>query len=183
VVLGRVKLHSNSLKNVRFMLRPIGTLHLCDKFAFLQLKVFISRFSEIFFVDASTIQTITTDLRSIAIDKGIEDSEKDWKDALDWLSRNHKEWLLLFNNADDTRINLRNYFPICSHGNILITSRNHEICQHATGRRSNYKVSGMADPDARCLLLDIAGLSDDEHADETERLATTIVKVCYETFV
>ena len=154
-------------------------MHACNW----KCSFYSSRFSETFFVDASTIETITTDLRSIAIDKGIGDLEKDWKDALDWLSRNHKEWLLLFNNADDTRINLRHYFPICSHGNILITSRNHDICQHATGRRSNCKVSGMGDPDARRLLLEIAGLGDEEHDDENEMLASTVVKVYTVTFV
>src|ERR1700722_6394141 len=138
---------------------------------------YLSRFSEVFFVDATTVDTITADLRSIAIDKGVGDSEKDWKDALNLLSNERKEWLLLFNNADDTRLNLRNYFPSCYHGNILITSRNHDICQHATGRLSNCKVSGLTEADARCLLLEISGLTDEEHADETERLASAIVKV------
>src|ERR1700722_5854676 len=41
VVLGRAKLHSNSLKNVRSTLRPVGTPHLFDIFACFQLKLFI----------------------------------------------------------------------------------------------------------------------------------------------
>jgi len=76
-------------------------------------------------------------------------------------------------------LNLRDYFPRCSHGNILITSRNHDIRHHATGQRSHYKVSGMSESDARRLLLHIAGLGGEEHADETEteRLASAIIKV------
>src|SRR3984957_6956493 len=136
---------------------------------------YLSRFSEVFFVDTTTVDTITADLRSIAIDKGIGDSEKDRKDALDLLSKERKEWLLLYNNTDDTRLNLQNYFPSCYHSNILITSRNHDICQHV--RRSNCKVSGPTEADARCLLLEISGRTDKEHANETERLASTIVKV------
>ena len=93
------------------------------------------------------------------------------------LSTERKNWLLLFNNADNTRLNLRDYFPSCSHGNILITSRNHAICKHATGRRSHCKVSGLTETDARRLLLEIANLTDEEHADETGRLASAIVKV------
>src|ERR1700722_14002082 len=138
---------------------------------------YLSRFSEVFFIDATTVDTITADLRSIAIDKGVGNSEKGWKDALNWLSKERKEWLLLFNNADDTGLNLRDYFPSCYHGNILITSRNRDVCQHATGRKSNCKVSGLTETDARCLLLEISGLIDEEHDDETERLASTIVKV------
>ena len=134
------------------------------------------RFSEVFFVDASTVETITTDLRSIAVAKEVGDSEND---ALTCLCRKREEWLLLFNNADDTMLNLRNYFPRCSHGNILITSRNHDIRHHATGQRSHYKVSSMSESDARRLLLHVAGLGDEEHANETEieRLASAIIKV------
>src|ERR1700722_16213842 len=121
---------------------------------------YLSRFSEVFFIDATTVDTITADLRSIAIDKGIGDSEKDRKDALDLLSKERKEWLLLFNNTDYTRLNLRDYFPSCCHGNILITNRNHDSCQHATGRRSNCTVSGLTEADARCLLLEISGLTE-----------------------
>ena len=37
----------------------------------------LSKVSEVLFVDASTIETITADLRSIAVTKGIGDSEND----------------------------------------------------------------------------------------------------------
>src|ERR1700722_18018218 len=148
VVLGRAKLHSNSLKNVR---SPVGVPFMFDKFRSLQLTLFIllyQRFSEVLFVDASTVETITADLRSIAVAKGIGDSKND---TLNWLSRQRKEWLLLFNNANDTMLNLRDYFPCCSHGNILITSRNYKIRQHATSQQSHCKVSGLTETEAGCL--------------------------------
>ena len=140
----------------------------------LNFSFYISRFSEVFFVDASTVETTTADLRSIALAKGIGDSEYD---ALNWLSKQCKEWLLLFDNADDTMLNLRNYFPRCSHSNILITSRDHEILHHTTGPQSNCEISGLKDIEARRLLLEIVDLGDEEHADENEMLASTIVKV------
>ena len=173
---GRAKLHSNSLKNVRSTLRPVGAPLMFDKFTSLQLTLFIlvyQRFSEVFFVDASTVDTITADLRSIAVAKGAGGSEND---ALTCLSRKREEWLLLFNNADDTMLNLRDYFPPCAHGNILITSRNHDIRQHAMGQRSHCKVSGLTETEAERLLLDVAGIND-EHADQNKILASTIVKV------
>jgi hypothetical protein len=180
---GRAKSHSNSLKNIRSTLRSVGVPLMFDKFTSLQLTHFIllyQRFSEVFFVDASTVETITADLRSIAITKGIGDSEND---ALNWLARQRKEWLLLFNNADDTMLNLGKYFPRCAHGNILITSRNHEIRQHAKGQRSSCNVSGLTETEAGRLLLDVAGINDDEHADQNEILASTIVKVYSVTLV
>src|SRR3984957_5138930 len=167
-VRGRAKFHSNLLKNVRSTLRPVGAPLMFDKFISLRLTLFIlvyQRFSEVFFIDASTVETITADLRSIAVAKGAGDPEND---ALTCLSRKREEWLLLFNNADDTMLNLRDYFPCCSHGNILITSRNYDIRQHATGQRSHCKVSGLTETEAERLLLDVAGINDDEHADENK---------------
>jgi hypothetical protein len=154
-----------------------------DKFTSLQLTLFIllyQRFSEVFFVDASTVETTTADLRSIAVTKGTGESAND---ALNWLTRQRKEWLLLFNNADDTMLNLRDYFPPCAHGNILITSRNHDIRQHAMGQGSRCKVSGLTETEAGRLLLDVAGINDDEHANQNKILASTIVKVYPVTLV
>jgi hypothetical protein len=131
------------------------------------------RFSEVFFVDASSSNTITTDLENIAQAKAVG---KLSQDALSWLARQHEEWLLLFNNADDTTLNLGNYFPHCSHGNILITSRNRDTCLHARSPESNYKVSDLTPDDAKCLLLTLAGQLDG-HSSESDVLATEIVKV------
>ena len=122
-----------------------------------------------YFVDASTAKTTDADLRAIALAKDIGESGED---TLEWLTRQHEEWLLLLNNADDTTFNLRDYIPRCSHGNILITSRNRQNIQHASDVRSSFQVSGMSPNDARDLLLKISGLQED-----TEALASAIVKV------
>jgi hypothetical protein len=125
-------------------------------------------------VDASSANTITADLENIAKAKNTGDSAQD---ALAWFSRQHEEWLLLFNNADDTKLNLHNYIPHCSHGNILITSRNQDTCIYAPSLESNCKVSNLMPDDAKCLLLAIASWRENHSNDETERLATAIVKV------
>jgi hypothetical protein len=131
------------------------------------------RFSEVFFVDASSSNTITTDLENIAQAKAVGESSQN---SLSWLARQHEEWLLLFNNADDTTLNLSDYFPCCSHGNILITTRNRETCLHARSPESNCKVSDLAPDDARCLLLVLAGQKDGQ-SNEADVLARAIVKV------
>lgn len=82
-------------------------------------------FSDIFFIDSTTAQTIDTDLKSIALAKRCGESAQA---ALAWLVSHNNDWLLLFNNADDTSLVLREYFPLCLHGNIIITSRNHKLC-------------------------------------------------------
>jgi hypothetical protein len=126
-------------------------------------------FSEVFFIDASTTQTIETDLKNIALNRRIGETAND---TITWLARQRKDWLLLFNNADNIRVNLNKYFPSCSHGNILITSRNQETRIHAPG--SNYKVSGLIPEDARNLLLSIANQA---ITNETCTLAESLIKV------
>ena len=140
----------------------ILNLHLCTG-----LILNLSRFSDIFYVDASTKETISADLTNIALSKGLGESEKA---TLDWLSAQREEWLLVLDNADDPTLNLRLYLPRCSHGNILITSRNRDTCLYAP---QSCQVSDMSPEDARDLLLKVAH---HEHTNETEALATTIVK-------
>ena len=123
-------------------------------FASVDLWSCLSRFSNVYFVDASTAETINADLISIAVAKGAGESTQD---ALEWLAGLREEWLLLLDNADDPALNLRDYFPRCSHGNILITSRNHETSHHASDG-SGCPISAMDPGDARNMLLRISGL-------------------------
>ena len=128
------------------------------------------RFSDVYFIDATSAETITMALKDIALAKGVGDSDKD---ALDWLSGLHEKWLLLFDNADNTKINLYNYFPKCTHGNIIITSRNRETCVHATEPQAHYHVSGLKTDEAIGLLFKVAL----DQKSENAALATTLVKV------
>ena len=126
-------------------------------------------FSEVFFVDASAEETITLDLKNIASQKKIGDK---WDDTITWLAGEQNDWLLLFDNADDPNLNLSKFFPSCDHGNILITSRNREICIHAP--HSNCKVGEMTPEDARGLLFEMI---EEAITDETVIQADAIVKV------
>ena len=127
------------------------------------------RFSEILFIDASTKVTTVASLESIALSKGVGSTADD---TLKWLQAQKSEWLLLFNNADDKTLNLRNFFPSCGHGNILITSRHAGFRDHAPG--ANQEVSGMTASDAQDLLLN--GIQKD--GAEVGELAADIVSVC-----
>jgi hypothetical protein len=129
------------------------------------------RFSDVYFIDATSAETITMALKDIALAKGVGDSDKD---VLDWLSGLHEEWLLLFDNADNTMLDLHNYFPTCTHGNIIITSRNRETCIHATELQAHYHVSGLENNEAIGLLFKVAHL---DHESENAVLAAILVKV------
>ncbi|KAJ7714856.1 P-loop containing nucleoside triphosphate hydrolase protein [Mycena metata] len=126
-----------------------------------------SRFSDIFFIDTSTIVTIETGLKNIAILKDFGDSPED---GLLRLANKLEEWLLFFDNADDPSINLNDYIPQCNHGNVIITSRNPGMCVYAG---SNSLVSDMEEEDAVALLLKSAL---QKATVRTEQIAAGIVK-------
>ncbi|KAJ7434423.1 FabD lysophospholipase-like protein, partial [Mycena latifolia] len=104
------------------------------------------------FVQRSTsvgiTQTIENDLATLALAKKVG---KTFQDSLLWLSNQQTEWLIVFNNADD--VNLVQYFPSGSHGNILVTSRNPDLRQLA---QATHKVEQMALEEATNLLLSAA---------------------------
>ena len=126
-------------------------------------------FSDIFLIDASTPDTIDIGLKNVAVTKNIGNTSED---GLTWLSSKPAEWLVLFDNADDPKINLNSFFPQCKHGNILITSRNPGLCVYAG---SHALISDMEEPDAVDLLLTSAA---QEFTTSNKDMAVEIVKVC-----
>ncbi|KAJ7848221.1 hypothetical protein B0H13DRAFT_1645682, partial [Mycena leptocephala] len=132
--------------------------------------MFLSSFTDIFFIDSSSIDTINKGLKILAQTKTVGESSKD---ALQFLRSKQEEWLLFFDNADDPKINLNTYFPQCDHGNILITSRNPGLCVYAG---SHSTVSDMEETDAIDLLLRSAA---QESTDHNRTTAGQIVKVLH----
>ncbi|KAJ7133177.1 P-loop containing nucleoside triphosphate hydrolase protein [Mycena epipterygia] len=128
-----------------------------------------SRFTDIFLIDTSNTETIETGLKNISTTKSVGQSSQD---ALQWLRSKQDEWLLFFDNADDPRINLNNYFPKCNHGNILITSRNPGLRVYT---QSYSHVSDMEETEAVDLLLRSAAQDMTNDNKETAILIT----LCY----
>jgi myo-inositol-hexaphosphate 3-phosphohydrolase len=125
-------------------------------------------FTDRFFLDASTTETIDMGLKTIATTKKIGNSSQD---ALKWFTAKQEPWLLFFDNADDPQINLNRFLPKCSHGNIVITSRNPGL----RGYGQHSQVSDMYEKEAVDLLLKCA--SQDTRS-ANEQIAAEIVKVC-----
>jgi len=74
-------------------------------------------------------------------------------ESLRWLaSRTDGNWLLVFDNADNVELKLKKFFPSCSSGNIIITTRNREL-RHYTAKDADADVRGMDLQDAKHLLL------------------------------
>lgn len=64
--------------------------------------------------------------------------------------------MILFDNADDPQLELALLFPVGSHGNILITTRNADLMMQGSGENSSYAVGSMLPEDARFALLKAA---------------------------
>jgi len=133
-------------------------------------RLMFYRFSDIFYIDATTQQTLEADLVAI--------TPTNMKQSVDackhWLATQRTQnWLLFFDNADDVQLNLAMFFPKCRFGNILITTRNPQLRMHAN-QGAGAKVADMNPEDAKCLLMQISWAT---KTDENEKLAETIVKV------
>ncbi|KAH8836003.1 hypothetical protein DL96DRAFT_1675811 [Flagelloscypha sp. PMI_526] len=114
---------------------------------FIQYSVQNGRFTEVFFVNASSQLTLENDLKAIAASKSLGTS---MDDTISFL-RNHKaEWLLFLDNADDPQLDLYP-FVAWSHGNVLITSRNSEARTHAP--RCSLLADSLEEDEAVSLLL------------------------------
>jgi tetratricopeptide (TPR) repeat protein len=124
----------------------------------------------VFFVDASTVETIKSGLEGIARDSGVGPTAAD---ALRWLSLEHREWLFVLDNADDPELKLGDWLPPCRHGNVLITSRNPGCRVYAP--KFNCEVSGMKPEEAMDLLLTCA-MEQDPDAPKTQALGSSIVR-------
>ncbi|KAJ7032996.1 acyl transferase/acyl hydrolase/lysophospholipase [Mycena alexandri] len=130
------------------------------------------RFSEIFYIDATNEQTLEIDLQAVAPAAAGKSAQA----SRQWLAgrqAEQKEWLLFFDNADDVEVDISKFFPRCTFGNILITTRNQDLCLHARDEDTVSKVSNMIAEDAKDLLLRLAG---EGRSNQQEKLAGAIVK-------
>ncbi|KAJ7448129.1 hypothetical protein FB451DRAFT_766154 [Mycena latifolia] len=143
-----------------------GKSQIAFKFVEESHSLLVSRFSDIYFIDSSSQKTIENDLVTVAL---VKKAGKTFQDGLDWLSHQHREWLMVFNNADDIHLKLVGYFPSGSHGNILITSRNPNLGQIA---KAVHKVEPMALEEAIDLLLSAAryDVMEDNNRDLAKRI-------------
>ncbi|KAG8738544.1 hypothetical protein FRC10_006748 [Ceratobasidium sp. 414] len=131
------------------------------------------RFADIVYVDATSHETITSSLKAFAMVKRIG---KDNAAATDWLSTVQEPWLLVFNNADNPEVNLRDYFPTGSHGNILITTRNRDLVLMAQGTNAACQVSGLPPKEALQLLLKTSRIQHQDLATEEEEAGLKLVE-------
>ena len=88
-------------------------------------------------------------------------------------------WLLFFDNADNVKLKLKEFFPPCVSGNILVTTRNQELRNYSS-KDGDANVTGMHHEDAMNLILHLARA---EGSDKNKALAGAIVQVLSFIFI
>lgn len=94
---------------------------------------------------------LESSLKDIGMAKDLP--ETDVAAVLQWFTCCKEEWMILFDNADDTKLDLASYLPECSHGNIIITTRNESCIEHGESAH----VPEMHPHEALCLLAKAIG--------------------------
>ena len=151
----------------------IGKTQICLKF----IEEMSGRLSHVFWVDASSVESITMSIRGISSISAAQASclDDSVESVLQWMSGIQEEWLIVFDNADDLPVYVvERFIPIRNRGNILITSRNRSM-----GRVISFEIiieiNEMEEMDAITLLLKASCLdASAEHIEVAKKIVTEL---------
>jgi hypothetical protein len=121
-----------------------------------------SDYDSIFFLNASSIDSLTRDfakIHQILQLAAIDNDENKVNYVRLWFARaDNSKWLLIFDNADNLEgIDLTSYFPITNSGNVLITTRDFRV-EHPDLATYALPLDVLDPEDARKLLVDRGGI-------------------------
>ncbi|KAH7325257.1 P-loop containing nucleoside triphosphate hydrolase protein [Rhizoctonia solani] len=130
-------------------------------------------FKHVMFIDASSDKSIQASLATIALNNNIG---KTYEDMLNWIGGHSRNCLVVLDNADDPRMNLRTYLPGGEDYNVLITTRCREFAALAEDSTSVYNVSGLEHDEAVELLLRTAKLAAGKRSEEDKAAIDKLLK-------
>jgi hypothetical protein len=128
-----------------------------NKISLVLLFSHITRYHDIFWIDASTDASISLSFDKIATAKGLAETSKD--SVIQWISNLKTTWLMVFDNADGGYELVENHIPSGNNGSILITSRD-KMLERVTSSDS-LEIQQMEEEDAITLLLKCGELKAD----------------------
>ncbi|PVF91051.1 hypothetical protein CPB86DRAFT_720161, partial [Serendipita vermifera] len=107
----------------------------------------LSRFKgePVYFLNASSKVALEADLHAL-----VQSQPDGHTDALVWLANTPRDWLIIMDNADDPSLELARFLPRCSHGHVIITSRNH--FRITLSPESTYYIDSLPLDEATALL-------------------------------
>jgi GTPase SAR1 family protein len=147
----------------------IGKTQICLKF----IEEMSGRLSHVFWVDATSEESITMSLRGIfSISAAQDDSVES---VLRWMSGIQEAWLIVFDNADNYSVDVvERFIPPGNRGNILITSRNRSVGR-VISSENIIEINLMEEADAISLLLKASYLdATAEHIEVAKSIVTEL---------
>ncbi|KAM6493175.1 hypothetical protein JOM56_011309 [Amanita muscaria] len=133
----------------------IGKTQICLKF----IEENKECFADIFWIDASSENSIRLKLEQIAKAYKISASSSSAKAFLNWIS-DRGNWLIVFDNADGGHKVVEKFLPQGKKGNILISSRNKGLSR-ITSPKNSLEVIEMGEEEAISLLLKSSMVDED----------------------
>ena len=116
----------------------------------------VYRFSHIFWIDASSIDTIMLSLRGLLNSSASSASNETSQSALQWMAQLPGEWIIVFDNADGAPEVVEKFIPPGHMGNVLVTSRNRSMGS-LTRFENSLEIDNMEKKEAISLLLKASG--------------------------
>ena len=151
----------------------VGKTQICLKF----IEEMSGRLSHVFWVDASSIESITMSLRGISRISAaqgfcVNDSVGS---VLQWMSGIQEEWLIVFDNADRLPVYvMEKFIPPGDRGNILITSQNQSM-ERVISFENIIEINEMDEANAITLLLKASCLdASAEHIEVAKNIVTEL---------
>jgi hypothetical protein len=141
------------------------------------IYLFFVSFSYLFWVDASSEESMVLSLRGISSLSAAQHSGVDGsvESVLQWISFLQEEWLMVFDNADVPPPEVvEKFIPPGNRGNILITSRNRSMGR-IVSLENRIEINEMDEADAITLLLKASGLDSlPEHLEVSKKIVTEL---------
>lgn len=138
----------------------IGKSEICIRFA----ESFRENFWGVFWLDVESHASITQTCGSIA--GQCNAAEDNIAGVKAWLAQQKEDWLLVIDNADDSKTDYSQFFPPCDHGNIILTTRDSDLGDiHQSA--GHVCLDSLGTNDARHLLLISAGIPKIRHEEQT----------------
>jgi predicted acylesterase/phospholipase RssA len=131
--------------------------------------------TDIVYIDATSRETTASTLEGFATAKMIG---KTYEDTIWWLANRRERWLMVFDNADDSSLDISDFFPAGNHGSILITTRMADLALLARGPESDCNVTSMEPGEALELLLKTARMQEELLGEAEREAAIHLLEVC-----
>lgn len=135
-------------------------------------------YDHIIFIDASSVESLKSGIVNCVKALDLRFNPASVNEALGLLAQPKgfisRNWLLIFDNADDSNIMLQKFFPKCDHGSILITTRNPMLGNLAPEHHLSLDV--MSPSEAVEVLLQVVLGPKAGHSSADIRIASGIVE-------